>query len=535
MKKDLSIEEKINKKSETWGDKINFFFNNIKFINLSIEKKEQVALKVKSDIVTWKLYWIEIFLSSVIAALWLIQNSIAVVIWAMLIAPLLRPINWVSYSISKGERKIFILSLKTLVLSIIISVLMWYLSAKIVWLSHETSEILSRISPNILDLFIAIFSAMIAVLSLWYSRLTESVVWVAMAASLMPPLAVVWIEIALLNYSSAYWAFMLFLANLVAIILVWIIIFWLYWYTPNKTELQKSSVETFLFIVIIMLVISVPLVQSLIKIKDNVVIKNISINYLENILKKENSQISISNLDVEQNHKDKIIINSTIKLPEWIDFYDTFKKQLDFELTKKLWKDVELNIDFIRTANIISSINSSNVRDKIYDLVAIEFKEKYKKYSIISLEVNKNNWIYYVKIILWVDWQNFEGQNFEILENIVKTAINEKIEFNYIPLSIYKEKISEEISLEEKSKIELEKEFRYYIDEKATSWIILKNLTVDYDKNNKVKIEATFEVNEWNIDFPSLIQEIKSFSASKNIDIEIKFYNYTDIKITNEE
>jgi uncharacterized membrane protein len=55
----------------------------------------------------------------------------------------------------------------------------------------ETTEIMARSNPNVLDFFIAIFSAMVAVLSLRFTRLSESIAGVAMAASLMPPLAVV--------------------------------------------------------------------------------------------------------------------------------------------------------------------------------------------------------------------------------------------------------------------------------------------------------------------------------------------------------
>jgi uncharacterized membrane protein len=50
---------------------------------------------------------------------------------------------------------------------------------------------MARSNPNVLDFFIAIFSAMVAVLSLRFTRLSESIAGVAMAASLMPPLAVV--------------------------------------------------------------------------------------------------------------------------------------------------------------------------------------------------------------------------------------------------------------------------------------------------------------------------------------------------------
>lgn len=534
MVKEISLEEKINKKSEKWSDKIINFFNKIKFINLTPDLKEQVALKVKNDIVTWRLYWIQIFLSSIIAALGLLQNAGAVVIGAMLIAPFLRPINAVSFSVSKGERHLFWLSLKILLLSIFVSILMWYLSSKIVWLSYETNEILSRTSPNILDLFIAIFSAMIAVLSLWFTRLWESVAWVAIAASLMPPLATVWIELSLKNYSYAYWSMMLFIANLVAIILVWIVIFWLYWFTPNTWDREKASVKTFTFIVIVMVIISIPLFQSLFSIKEKAELKKDSRVYLENILKKENSTISILNLEVDSINDEEITITSTIKLPEGINFYDTFKKQLDFELSKKLWKKVILNIDLIRSANIVSTDTGDNTENKIYNYITENLKKNYSKYNLISLEVNKDKdiGIYYVKLILWVKDPNFDKESFSSLESKVRTLIKDKIEFSYIPLSINNEKESIALSEIENNKIILENEYKLYLNGKMKKWISLKDINVDISTTNKTKVVMFFDVETGSIiELNNLLTELKVFSDSKNIDLEIKFFTYKEIDL----
>lgn len=533
MKKEINLEEKINIKSETWSDKINKFFNNIEFINLSPDLKEQVAIKVKDGVVTGHIYWIQIFLSSIIATLWLLQNSVAVVIWAMLISPLLRPINGISYSISKGEKSLFWTSFKILIFSILMAISIWFFSVKIVWVSYETEEILARISPNILDLFIAIFSAMLAVLSLWFKRLWwESIAWVAMAASLLPPLEVIWIELYFWNMTWAYWATMLFLANLVSIILVWIVIFRLFGFTPNWWDKQKKSMESFIFIVVVVFIISIPLFQSLVIIREKSVTRKDAKVYLENILKKENSQISISSLEIDLIKEDNITINSVIKLPEWISFYDTFKKQLDFELTKKLGKNVELNIDLIRTANIVSSVTKTSTENKIYDLVTEEFKKNYSKFDLISLEVNKTNSTYYVKFILWVKDQNFDVDTLALLEKKVKENVNAKIEFSYIPLSINKEKKSTTLTEVDNKRLTLKTEFTSYINEKITNWIILRELKVWEISDKKTKINIIFDVESWSIiELTTFLNDLKSFSNSKWVDLEIRFFTYKELSI----
>jgi hypothetical protein len=50
-------------------DKISHFFDRIDFLELENEEKETVATQIKAQVKLDRLYWIEIFLSSVIATL----------------------------------------------------------------------------------------------------------------------------------------------------------------------------------------------------------------------------------------------------------------------------------------------------------------------------------------------------------------------------------------------------------------------------------------------------------------------------------
>jgi len=396
-----NINEKINKYNISLTDKINTFFDKIDFLELTWENKAKVAIKVKEDSIPDKLYRIEIFLSWVIAALWLLQNSVAVIIWAMLIAPLLRPMNGISFAISMWERKFFWTAVKVMIWSVFLSVITWYLAVKISWLEIENSEILSRTAPNIIDLFIAIFSAMVAVLSLRFDRLSESIAWVAMAAALMPPLAVVWIELALWNYSLAGWAIMLFVANLVSIVLVGILFFWMYWFNPNNNKKQKSVITKTIFVIITIIIISVPLIHSLLNIKEKIKINKQTTYYLENILKQKSKNSQIKELVVEKITDNNIKINSVISIPEWLDFYDNFKKQLDSELTKKFWKNVELNIELIRTANILSEKYKKIDREKeLINNLENKLNEKLDKKTMQAQEYLKKEILGEIRKIL---------------------------------------------------------------------------------------------------------------------------------------
>lgn len=76
------------------------FFDRIAFLLLSDTRKAAVAEKVLDDLYTGRLFWAELILSSIIATLGLLTNSTAVVIGAMLIAPILRPIQAIAFSVS---------------------------------------------------------------------------------------------------------------------------------------------------------------------------------------------------------------------------------------------------------------------------------------------------------------------------------------------------------------------------------------------------------------------------------------------------
>lgn len=332
-------------------EKIVSYFDKIEFLSLDDKEKEEVAIKLKKDSTPDKLYWIEIFLSSTIAALWLLQNSVAVVIWAMLIAPLLRPINWLWFSVARWGQKFFLLAFKTLFYSILLSIFMWYIITVVSWLNIETTEITSRTNPNIIDFFIAIFSAMVAVMSIRFSRLWEWIAWVAMAASLMPPLAVIGIELALWNYMSSFGALMLFWANLLAILIVSTIFFWLYWFTPHDTRLQSKVFKRIWIVTFFITILLIPLLLSFNTVKTNATISSQLNTYLSNIIESDLKYYEISDIYVVYNNKKEAKLRVTLKVPEWYNM----QKILDnvyFTLSDEFSKDVSIDFEIIRTINI---------------------------------------------------------------------------------------------------------------------------------------------------------------------------------------
>ena len=173
-------------------------------LKLNAKIKENIALTVVEEGKLNSLYWFSLFLSAVIATLGLLQNSAPVVIGVMLIAPILRPIQAFSFGVMASNNAFAVKAFKNIILSVLLVATSSFFITWLIPVQLETSEILARTNPNILDFFIAVFSAAIAFLALVYKKkLSMSIAGVVMAASLLPPLAVVGIEISYTHYFLA--------------------------------------------------------------------------------------------------------------------------------------------------------------------------------------------------------------------------------------------------------------------------------------------------------------------------------------------
>jgi uncharacterized hydrophobic protein (TIGR00271 family) len=167
-------------------------------------------------------YWLEIVFSAGIATFGLVLNSPAVIIGAMLISPLMGPIMATGLSLAVGDLYLAIKAVGNLLASIVLAIA---LSAFFVWLlpfHSETSEILARTNPNLLDLGIALFSGLAGSVAVSRSGGTGGVTTlpgVAIAVALMPPLCTMGFGLGSgANMRIMGGAGLLFLTNLVAIV-----------------------------------------------------------------------------------------------------------------------------------------------------------------------------------------------------------------------------------------------------------------------------------------------------------------------------
>ena len=127
-----------------------------------------------------------------------------------------------------------------------------------------TSEMAGRLSPTILDLFVAIVSGMAAAYAKSNEKILGSLAGVAIAVALVPPIAVAGIGLGWGEWHMFSSAFLLFLTNLVGIVLAAALTFVVLGFSP--IHIAKKGVTIWLAIA---LAVSVPLYNSFTKMQTN--------------------------------------------------------------------------------------------------------------------------------------------------------------------------------------------------------------------------------------------------------------------------
>lgn len=159
-----------------------------------------------------------VVMSAGIAELGLLQSSPAVVIGAMLISPLMGPIMGLGFGLALFDFASLRRSALALGLAVPLAVAFTALIVVCSPLKSATPEILARTKPNLFDLMVALFSALAGTFALIRGK-GETIVGVAIATALMPPLATVGFGLATGNGAIAWGAGALFATNFVTIAL----------------------------------------------------------------------------------------------------------------------------------------------------------------------------------------------------------------------------------------------------------------------------------------------------------------------------
>jgi len=188
-----------------------------------LNRKERLAL---FEDIESKSHWSFDFaalmgLATLIAGMGLLTNSGAVVIGAMLVAPLMMPLIGSGLALVQGNWPLCQRAIGAVLRGFLLALVLGFgmgLVARFLELG-VTDQIKMRGSPNVLDLGIAFISGVAASYCIARPKLSGALAGVAIAAALVPPVATVGICYALGATSIAKGAALLFGTNVVAVVL----------------------------------------------------------------------------------------------------------------------------------------------------------------------------------------------------------------------------------------------------------------------------------------------------------------------------
>lgn len=202
-------------------------------------------------------YTVMMIIATILATFGLYGNSGPVIIGAMILTPLMSPIVSFSMGLIRFDVSMFVSSLRTILAGTFVAILFATLVSLIIPMKVITPEIDARLTPNLLDLGIAVASGIAGAYAHAKEEIAKTLAGVAIAVALIPPLAVAGIGIGWMDWSIFSGAFLLFLTNLAGIVLFGGFTFILLGFAPFK-----RAKKGLIFTSIVTVLLAIPLAIS---------------------------------------------------------------------------------------------------------------------------------------------------------------------------------------------------------------------------------------------------------------------------------
>jgi len=209
-------------------------------------------------------FWALLTLASAIATFGLYGDSAAAVIGAMIVAPLMLPIMGLAFAISIGDLRAIRSSLLVGVGGIVTAIGVGYLIALLMPSSLDPTnvgQIMVRTTPRLIDLLAALATGLAGAFAIGRRDVSDTLPGVAIAISLVPPLANVGILLGADRLDLALGSLLLFVTNYVAILLTGSFVFGLMGYPAAALSGATPRTRQFAITTVILMIaiIAVPL------------------------------------------------------------------------------------------------------------------------------------------------------------------------------------------------------------------------------------------------------------------------------------
>lgn len=200
------------------------FIKDLLSIRSELEGYDKIHEEIKKAVAFKGTNLFVLIFAIIVASVGLNMNSTAVIIGAMLISPLMGPINGIGYSLATYNFALLRVSIRNLSLAVFASLMASAVYFYLTPVNEAHSELLARISPTIYDVIIALFGGFAGILAL-SSKLKGNVIpGVAIATALMPPICTAGYGLGTFQFNFFFGALYLFAINAVFIALATLIV-----------------------------------------------------------------------------------------------------------------------------------------------------------------------------------------------------------------------------------------------------------------------------------------------------------------------
>ena len=211
-------------------------------------------------------FWVLLALAAIIASAGVFSDSTATVIGAMIVAPLMTPILGTALALVLARKGAMIRSLAYVVGGALLVIAVGFAFGSIdpVGLVSETNtQVIGRTNPSLIDLIAALATGTVGAFALVRADVSDTLPGVAIAISLVPPLAVVGLLLEAGRFAEASGAFLLFGTNVTAIIATGTVVLLLYRVRDvaqaTGAELGQLRGRTLMVVAILVCAVAVPL------------------------------------------------------------------------------------------------------------------------------------------------------------------------------------------------------------------------------------------------------------------------------------
>ncbi|MEX0929055.1 MAG: TIGR00341 family protein [Balneolales bacterium] len=245
-------------KEEQKKDDSPFWEQPLKGLGIS---REELYSSITNGIGLSRIYMAMVVLSTIVAALGILRDNTAVVIGAMVIAPLLAPNVGLALATTLGDAKLGWLSLRSNLAGLSAALVISMVLGFFMQVDESLYQIASRTEVHLSDITLALASGAAGVLA-YTVGMSTAVIGVMVAVALLPPLVTAGLLLGDMQWELSIFAFLLLMTNVICVNLSAVTTFILQgirprtWYeTENAKRANKIALTLWISLLLVVILI----------------------------------------------------------------------------------------------------------------------------------------------------------------------------------------------------------------------------------------------------------------------------------------